>query len=598
MMKKLFILGIYDNKFLLTLNRFAMPSCIVILLIGIYRQVKVLFSRLDIGIGLTDEAYAILHTIDRGVYGQTSSTPQFADLTSILMKFANFDIRMYRLLGYILLLGISLLLCNAIARRCDPTQHKLFIIWKCLAALFLILLLPASFRYLLVTPGYQWLVLLTSILIVIVLSELTKETKKSNVLILIITALLVLTIEIARFTSGFATWVLVNAYILKKAGIKSFSVFNLGVVVSNVLYAIFNFEAIKANLDRLIKIKEVDPTGASFINEIYDISKTVILISILLLLPALILNIFLSFKQRLPQRKYYTAVIVSLSAIFFIIHYLILNARQLLHILVFLPLIGIGFLHTILYSKFNYLLFALTLLPIVSQFGSNISSNFLIMPVFITGFLFLFLDSVTIKNQFDLKQKLKNALALICVVILTLSLTILQIQFSNTSYENGYGSKLMKRDPRSGLLYDSEKMKNINKLRFQIKEYQNIEKSRILDLSNWHPGVIFYVGGRQLPVSTHDRVFNDTLFNQVEQTLKQSGYNSNLPLIVETTAVTPKYKCQKLREYQLNVNMRAAIKALDFNPFVREIGIYLSVSDDLTLYPKNISLMIPCTPES
>jgi hypothetical protein len=154
----------------------------------------------------------------------------------------------------------------------------------------------------------------------------------------------------------------------------------------------------------------------------------------------------------------------------------------------------------------------------------------------------------------------------------------------------------MERDSKSGLLYSVEKMKSIKALRTQISQHQSIRGSRVLDLSNWHPGIIYYVGGRQLPFSTVDKVYNKTLAQQLEQTLNQKERKGILPLIVETSTVKPSLSCQKLDKYKLDIELRSELRMLNFNPFVKEVGIYLSTKEDLTLFPKNIAFMIPCVP--
>ena len=581
---------------LVKIDLIALVACSAFLLIGIYRQVLELIIRSDIGIGLTDEAYGILHTIDRGMYGQTSSTPLFADVTSILMDIANYDVKIYRFWGYGLLLGVSLLLCYIIVSPSNSLQDKPLVIWKCLTSVLVVLLLPSSFRYLLVTPGYQWIVLLVSILIVITLSQLTKEANRKNRTILIFSALLVFVIELARFTSGFASCVLVGLYILKKTDFKNFIAFNLGVLGSNVIYVGLNLEAFVASLDRLLKIRAVDPAGANLIHEVQDVANSTLLVCALILIPVLIMNSELGFKQVTSQKNHALLKLIKWSCLSLVVFYLILNLKYFPHLVPLLPLVGVGVLYSRLHSKINYLLLSLSLLPVVSQFGSNIQSSYLIMPIIASGFLFLFLDPGFAQKKQVRESKCKKALTPICVLSLTLSLLTYQIFFSYTSYENGYGSQSMERDSRSGLLYSVEKMKSIKALRTQISQHQSMRGSRVLDLSNWHPGIIYYVGGRQLPFSTADKVFNKTLAQQLEQTLSQSERKGNLPLIVETSTVKPSLRCQKLDDYKLDIKLQRDLRILNFNPYVKEVGIYLSNKEDLTLFPKNVAFMIPCEP--
>jgi hypothetical protein len=261
----------------------------------------------------------------------------------------------------------------------------------------------------------------------------------------------------------------------------------------------------------------------------------------------------------------------------------------------YVTLIICGILIGLKKQKSDYLLLYLALLPIVSQFGSNISASYLVMPTIATGFLHLFLSSTTPRSTSNIPSI--QYLSSFCYALISFSLFFLQANFSTTSYENGYGSSSFKKDQQSRLIYASEKMQNIATLRDDVGEYIDMRGLRILDLSNWHPGVIYYLDAMQFPISTVDKVFNSTLRQQVYNTLNQEELQRIryvVPIIVESKNSSPKLTCQRLVDYTLDPKLDLALGEFGFNPKVIEIGIYKSVPEDLTLYPKNISVMIPC----
>jgi hypothetical protein len=240
----------------------------------------------------------------------------------------------------------------------------------------------------------------------------------------------------------------------------------------------------------------------------------------------------------------------------------------------------------------------LTLTPIVSQFGSGISASYLIIPMMVFGFLYFVFSLPNspsfISGRSDFSDRLWELSAFLVVVTLLTT----QFIFSTTSYENGYGNKFLVKDPINGLMYTSEKMKNILQLRSQVENWDTVKGSRILDLSYWHPGVIFYIGGMQFPTATFDRYYRQTISQQVRNTLNQEAFRNTsqkIPIIVESRSISPRLECVELSEQITDKKILKALSENSFNPNLIEIAVYESVPEDLTLYPRNISIMIPCT---
>lgn len=567
--------------------------------VGIYLQVKELFNRSGIGLGLTDEAFGILNAVDRGSNGQTLQTPLFADVTSILLSLASYDIQKMRFFGYIIIFTVLLLLWMRIISTQRLEQRKKSSSYFFLVAALLMLLIPASFRYLLVTPSYQWFVLVGSVVLVIVLSLYIKPGfAKNKFYLLPLCSFILFIVELSRLTSGFIIWILINIYLFCLKRIHEILIFNFSLFIINFMYLSMNYNAFVSSLLRLAEFRNIDPRGSNLIFEVLDVAQTSLTIFLIVIVSK-------SASHRISMTKDASRGIKITLRSRFVFQFLMLATlvlvfpyRDIDHLFALICIALIGALIGITNPKINYALLLLCNAPIISQFGSNISSSYLVVPMILCPALYLFLAS-PLRVEFDhTRPKASRLMQGPIFIFLSLCLVLLQVNLASTSYENGYLNQLVNRDPMSGLMYSNQKMNSIEQLRSDAKNYGRLDNQRILDLSYWHPGVIYYLGGLQFPLSTVDKAFANTLFHQVQITIKQLGPNgpdSLAPLIVKTVSDFPKLKCEKLINQINDLKLASALRSVEYNPYVREIAIYKSVKDDVTLYPFNISVMVPCT---
>jgi hypothetical protein len=578
-----------STSFLFSISIFAIAF-------GVYQQIRQLTARADIGVGLTDEAFGILHAFDRALNGQTSQTPLFADLTSIMLQVGNYDIRLFRLFGFFLLVSVSILICWKITQDVKGIYPKPQIVWVCLTITFVVLLIPSSFRYLLVTPSYQWLILVASILIVSVLAGIRYHTgQRIPKYALPSAALLVCIIELSRLSSGFATWSLVCFFLAKKADLRSLLKFNLYVLCLNICYVLLNLNSSLESFARLNQIRKIDPTGSNLLIEIWDVTKAGTIALLLINLSIRLANSILVRHRFINNSKVDHKVFLQILALLILL--MNFSYKDLSHLLAFVCIILIGLLIGAVSRNQDDALFVLALAPIVSQFGSGTSASYLIVPLVAFGFLCFFFSlgrsSKTELSNYDFNHFLVSLISLAISIILL----VLQLILSTTSYENGFGGKAMVKEPVHGLRYSPEKLANIMQLRTEIRASYPVEGLRILDLSYWHPGVIFYVDGLQFPVATFDRYYSQSIFQQVADTVNQKGLQkqlTNVPIIVESNSKSPKLECLDLSNQIIDSQLRQALIENRFNPKVMEVAIYRSVKEDVTLYPRNVSILVPC----
>jgi hypothetical protein len=449
----------------------------------------------------------------------------------------------------------------------------------------------------LVTPSYQWLVFLASIAIVCLLANMNRQSTQNKwSLILISVAFLVGVLELARLSSGFAAWLVVSICLAKRAGLKRFLMFNTYVLTMNLCYIAVNFDAFFSNFTRLNQIRKIDPSGSMISAEILDVTKSGAIGYLLILLSTKIFNVC-TFQNQ-SRKIHRLGFLTSLQTLLLVILIFNFPYKDPPHILAFTFMILMGILFGTTKKKHDNFTCLLTLTPIVSQFGSGISASYLIIPMMVFGFLYFVFSLPNspsfISGRSDFSDRLWELSAFLVVVTLLTT----QFIFSTTSYENGYGNKFLVKDPINGLMYTSEKMKNILQLRSQVENWDTVKGSRILDLSYWHPGVIFYIGGMQFPTATFDRYYRQTISQQVRNTLNQEAFRNTsqkIPIIVESRSISPRLECVELSEQITDKKILKALSENSFNPNLIEIAVYESVPEDLTLYPRNISIMIPCT---
>jgi hypothetical protein len=550
--------------------------------------------RTKIGIGLTDEAFGILFGMDRAQNGQTANTYLFADITSPVLNILDYNIVNFRRIGIFILVILSLFMFS---RFMKSVRNISFLEKLSYFSIFFIslLFLTSSFRFLLITPGYQWIILVSSILLAVLLIRSEKLiSQKGNSIHNLVIALLILFVEFSRLTSGFAAWILIMIYLVRNSQIKKLVHVNALLLFFHLVYIIVFGDTFYRAIVRYYNLSKLDPYGSSFLLEVYDVGKALAMFVLLLLFGVKVGSIrFNDFLSKVKTNWQINILIILLLILVFFLQY-----RDIAHLLVYLFVFIFGVKIGIykLSPSFDGLLLAS--LPIVTQFGSNINASFLLAPSLAAASLIFVVTFIFAKEiNLECLSKGFRAANSLAMLVLTLILLGLLVLVSASGYENGYGSKNFKTDRATGLLYTPEKLQNIQAFRTQVAKLSQDKPVRVLDLSFWHPGVLYYIDQFQFPISTLDRYFSSTLSEQVELTLSQlevSKVTRLTPILLLTNSQFPSFACKPLENWSGDERMISTLKEYRFNPKVKEIAIYKSSVEDLTLYPFNISYMIPC----
>lgn len=579
------------------LNSLISTFSVFVSIFGFTNLVIEVHQRIKIGVGLTDEAFGLLFGLDRARNGQTSNTYLFADLTAPILNLTQFNVIEFRRVGFLILVSLgSYFSIKTLRSSCDLNLVER--INYCLIYLTVIVLVSSSFRFLLITPSYQWIVMVASIFLAIILfrSNLEDSFRKSVFVSFAISTLVVL-IEFSRLTSGAITWIAISTYLLGKFQKKKIILINFFLILFHSIYFLLFHNSFYISIQRYYNLSKLDPNGSNLLFEILDVGKSTTIFTFLILAGARLGSIMFIENKYLFNKNYFgwkdIAVSFSLIILLFDFQY-----RDISHLLSLLFVVVIGFLLGIKNVSINFFTFLIATLPILTQFGSNINANYLLAPNMLSGVLILFMSNFLEKNSegyhFVRFRRLINASA---VFFLALILFSVQNLVSTTSYENSYGSKKLQKDTITGLMYDSNKLKKITDFRNQIDGSTQDDSIRVLDLSFWHPGVLFYIEKYQFPLSTLDRVFSDTLNEQVKLTLKQLNipkYSRVTPILLQTSSQIPSNECRLLQDWNDDYLLNVALKENSYNPFVKEVAVYISSEEDITLFPRNISYLVPC----
>jgi hypothetical protein len=566
----------------------------------LYLQINQIFLRAKLGYGLTDEAFGLSYAIERGKNGQ-GNTALFADITSIPLTLTEFNIKYFRLIGLfiIILLGIHLIYSHLIRNQVSTWRQKIPL---ALFVVSVLLTIPMNFRYLLITPSYQWIVMVFSILAVSLTFMIAQHQSKETLTYLIL-SLSIFLVTLSRPTSGLMLWLLVNSYFFwtfRPRKLWRLIRLNLITLSLFICYLVFNWQAVKASVERYLFLKDVDPYGSNLFNESIDV-----LVSLLFVWSIFILgHSFSKFtrKQQLTSRLPKVDVLA--------IAFMIVSSISIIRVTFAYPDSLHFFLMVLVFlmgssnyfygnQKFELPKMLLSSAPILTQFGSNTSASYLISPFLLSVMLYTLFDSKETHEQGARISLLKKSVFRnVSTAAITSLVLIISILHMNLSYETHLPLSELKKDPISSLYYSPSKIENIQKFRLGAGVTGEFMGEKILDLSFMHPGVILYLGGLQFPFALENKVFRSTLSLQVEATIKQviNLDSKEFPsIIVETDKIEASKRCLELSEYVEDAELKTLLRNYDFNPRMFSESIYISDPVDLTLYPRNVLYLVPCS---
>jgi hypothetical protein len=581
----------------------------------IVRTLKMNFSQihanLNSGYGLTDEGFAINALRERIINGFSSHSLTFSEPLVGLFWIAGENIYLYRLAGLIILVAIVILF---LLKNITTSLNQNILLLLISTYLFIsILAIPSVFRYLLVTPSYQWTLLVCSTILNVLLLGRQPSRKFYRIILNVSLTILIFAMTLSRPTSGGVALISVLLYLLSVESWKSKSA--IYIVFSQVTLSltvfVFDISNLRSRFLEIVSASQAgDPKGYDLISEIADVVSGIFILSVISIAVFLFTRYILSSTNIDSSKslgKNSSRFILAFTGTFILVLLLIseltslvLGQKYILIVSVFTAILAATFIKIREYFG----MFVISFLPFTSQFGSNtpalgniqillICQSLLLIGVSIRAFS---MDSQRIEERkithnFDQLSLLLFAFALIFSLLMFNSFAKSQV---GNNYEKTLYPKAASKSTVNGLHYTFEKLQSLDK----FSKEANLERNEeIIDLSSFHPGLILYAGGISAQRWIPDKYFIYRIKEQIQfvmilhgESMKKQGTN----ILVETNLKTIPKQCTELSGLMAVTEISNELKNQGFDPKVRFKGLYSSFPEDLTLYPNNALLVETC----
>ncbi len=548
--------------------------------------------RYDSLIGLSDEGYLYSQLIS-----SRSADPNislFAILLSSPFEWFNFSIIKYRIFGLLIVIIVAIFTLISILKLAPTKYTRRISIYIAILSAISVMLIPSTFRFLLISPGYQWLIAVTSIVVFLILLNLNTSQFVTSKKAILFCFVLFLILQISLYTRLPYTFLIIvltiiSLYFMRKRIRMYFMIF----LISSLLFFILTQDTLIDKWIDIISIGQLfDPKGYSIFNELIDLSVSVLLILITIILG----NIILNHKSNSRFKKISKVGIV-LVAIVVLIIWTLFSRDRLAPFVFFGTMLAGGFFPGIEVLrthklKFSYLLF-LSLLPVTSQFGSNTPAlaNSNLVLIFIAFF-------VTISIMLS-QQRVKNDQVIVSCLLLVIA--AMQIANSQRSFETSLDHSHSVTLSGDNFSTSREIAENINVFQNNFESAVVPQDERIMDLSMFHPGGGLYLDRGVLPLGTASSAYKQTINLQLSWLIKEYPEHFDgkhglilISLLPSAYSAVPS-NCLVLKnwlKFQNDDNLLIDSKLLEFK--YKVIATMKSTPDQVTLYPKNLHLISKC----
>lgn len=570
-----------------SLNYFSLLAVLLVLYCA--ELLKGLNLHLRAGIGLTDEAYPLLY-FSHNSSVSLNFVPPFIDLLKPLFVLANDSIYIYRIIG-LLLLFIIVFLIQYFLRGIDLTVRTV-VIAHSITAIFLI---PSIYRYLFITPSYQWTIMVSSIAISFLLfieDSLDQHSIiKRNLIHFSIGALSVV-VFICRPQGGFLLLVLATPILyLRNLGLKNFGYFLTPWLVFG-LATLLNFRSLR---QRFINLYE----GATAINSAFNLQNQITSL-FHVFLPIILFLAILGLEIVRRNARFSFLLLSSFVAILF---YRSLGRILLLEIIASLIiLLSLNqATHKISKSKIPIKLIVLSQIPFLTQVGTtaNVLLNF--THILISLNLLFILSIIELnrsvgdksKGNFFLLVDQSHELKICSILLILMSLVVLR-NSTYTGFEKQLPPIAKYESKIDNLVYSKSKLESIE----EFISIKTAATNTVIDFSFWHPGLVYYL---KLPISSYsisDIHFAESLESQFMHMYKlDKNWVLSPDSLYMFRTISNNFdseKCTNISNLQIDANLRNLIIRYYGNFSIRQLTYYKSSIEDLTLYPDYVTLFKRC----
>lgn len=591
-----------------TSTEMVLPSLLIAIYI-LFITINQWVNRLQLGIDLSDEAFNLNQQDYRLVENKDYVMP-YTEVTHLIYKFVGGDVYRFRLFGIAILLILSLtpavivLLKSLLYKKFLDVRFEPYLLF-----VLSVLLIPSTFGFLLLTPGYQWLVGIGHSIIfsTIFLFPKVRISNADKILILVLVNSGLLLTLLGRFSSGMLLLTISFVYIalnVTKLG-KYFLIFELLAVSALFFILIIVFDYHKKIIFGIRATSSLQSENLNLLSEITDTTKGVLFFSFIIFFQFLYLRILLKLKYKVNILIVFPIVMLNI----FISNYLFeiwknyFTFSQSFLLFLFTSVSGLIVALSRIKISQLFLYTPLGCLPILSNFGSGNSIFTNEQPYYQSSIYFVIVGMLLFMQ--DINKKILNT-----VFFLLLILSVIFAIFVNSYSNQTYGKLLKKQNnlvtySKDGLLYSKEKIKNMTFFKYNAQLNGMRENEKVLDLSYWHPGLVRMLEISPVPFGQWDKFYKSTLQNQFTwfNPNNQNVFNkfqSNLMFLSIPNDFILKNRISLSQCYPIEYFLSHDSELLDIlrlsGPYsVKMISYYVSRPEDMTLYPDYAILVKNCS---
>ena len=547
--------------------------------------------RVDSLVGLSDEGYLYTQLLSSRNSDDTAAL--FSKILAAPFGWLNASVFNYRVFGLLLVVASAVytyISIRKIQRKVGFQGGSNQVAITCGIA---VLLIPSTFRYLLMSPGYQWLIAISSVIAFVIFLKLFQEKSLNPQGFVIFAICLVIVLQVSLHTrlTFFLLMVLLIFISLPLVQKNYLGLYICVVAGALLIFALTQTYLFSAWRVTILNARSVDPNGYSVLNEVVDVSASAGLVLTTIFLGS---RLFSQFRDKnLFSFRFFVYATLSIALL---IIWLIVS-RDRLAPFVFACTLLLG---KILPSQLRtytkgirvfYLIF-LSFLPITSQFGSNTPALSNSNLVFIT--LAFLLVVLTLDSSSNLKN-LVGTLSLILALIATMQLIN---SFRSFETSNDHSGQVVMFEEELRTSRDISQEINLFKIKFQAAEIPKTEK--IADLSLFHPAAGLYLNHEVLAVGTADKSFRGTFADQLKILMRMypEHFDGKFGLVLISLPREVDWKakgCLTLKKWLLY----QGLSEIDFNSeFLknkyRALSTMKSNTSQESLFPDSIGVLGKC----
>jgi hypothetical protein len=586
-----------DKSLFLSKFKFVLFCSLVLAVVSsLFISLKILIvnftNQIYSGYGLGDEGFLLGMLRLRSQGNVENHIWPFTEVLRIPFEISGGNIFLYRLIGILVIAGLFCYLLLAI-KNANFDKFIFVVIATVTSSLFLTF--PTPFNFLLITPGYQWILIVSSTVVTFLMIFRKNLQDFNNIEIFLVNMLVIFSI-LARPTGGIVTLALIGIYAAPNIKFFSLRIFLPQCFIWATVFFL-NILNLRGRFFELYQASQVNQQKGYnlLLNEkILDIG-----LPFLFCAAAITLSFLISLRvgNEIPLEKYQKYLIgLSTVTIVWLLTLELSKSKMILFLAIYAFFLGC--FSSVICQKIDIVLklLLLSFLPFFSQFGSTVPS--LVNPLYLFLSLSLFFVSLlihvgkTCRNtdfKFDVQLMIISILFLYSIFYVSYAK-----QINNETYEKSVGEFATAKSITDGLMYNEFRLQKLDDFNSQA----NIGGKNVTDLSFFHPGLITFAGGHIDGWITSDKYFIESIDQAFSFLLEKNDphmFSKDSFILLESGQLEkPNSACRPITSYILATPLSEALLDNELNVDVQLVATYESSPEEVNLYPNYAVLVQVC----